>query len=363
MRRAAEEARRGDARVVVIEGEPGIGKSRLVTDLLGDLRQAGDLVVVGHGVTIAGGELAYGAAAEVLRDLVHQLGVDVVRDAFGAHASALRVLHPAFAAGDDQGPVDRAAVFAAMHAGLLELTRDRMLCLAIDDLHWVDSSSRALILYLAKVSMHTPLLLVCAVRSTPREEALVAADLAELSRIPGSFTVRLEALTPDAVAEQVRAMAGPDVPTELMTRVQQVSEGVPLFVEELLAASADAREMPTRLRVNLAGRLQDLDDDAVRFLQAAAVGAGHADEALVAAVCGMDSLAAAHAREDAATRGLLVVSTGLEVRFHHALLRDAVLTTLTRSVLNGWHRSWARTLEQDPRARSLPELPIVVAQH
>lgn len=363
LRRAADEARRGDARVVVIEGEPGIGKSRLIADLLGDLRQAGDLVVMGHGVNLAGGELAYGVASEVLRDLVHQLGVDVVREALDAHASNLRVLHPAFAEGDDRGPVDRAAVFGAMHAGLLELTRDRLLCLAVDDLHWVDSSSRALFVYLAKVSMYTPLMLVCAVRSTPREEELVAADLAELSRIPGGFTLRLDTLTPDAVAEQVRAMAGTDVSPELVTRVQQVSEGVPLFVEELLAASGDEREMSTRLRVNLAGRMQDLDVDAVRFLQAAAVGAGHAHEAMVAVVCAMDLAAAVRARDDAATRGLLAVSTGTEVRFHHALLREAVLTTLTHSELESWHRCWAHSLEQDPRARSLPELPIVVAQH
>ena len=187
LRRAAAEARSGNARVVLVDGEPGIGKTRLVAQLVAELRGSGDLIVSGHGINLAGGELAYGVAAEMLRDLTHQLGESAVRDAAGHHAAGLGVLHPAFAepsGGDLPVAADRAVLFGAVHAVFLGLTRDRLVCLFIDDLQWVDASSRALIDYLAIVSAFDPMLLVCTVRSTPHDADPVTGDLAQLSRAP-----------------------------------------------------------------------------------------------------------------------------------------------------------------------------------
>ena len=326
----------------------------------------GDLVVSGHGISLAGGELSYGVAAELLRDLVRQVGAEQVRDSVGGHAAVLATLHPVFADDSDAdgtagtgGPADRASLFGAVHTVLLEVTRDRLLCVAVDDLQWVDASSRALVGYLAKVSMYTPLLLVCNVRSAPSDQEPVAGDLAELSRIPGSQLIGLGPLSPNAVAECVEALSG-QTTNGAVARVQRLSEGVPLYVEELVAA---AEEMTTTLRVNLAGRLNGLEQETLRFLRAAAVGAGHADEGLVAQVADIALAAAAQARENATARGLLAASGEAEVRFRHALLRDATLAGLGRVELADIHRRWALVLAQPRSARQVAGARMVLAQH
>jgi DNA-binding CsgD family transcriptional regulator len=364
LRRAADEARAGNARVVVVDGEPGIGKTRLVAHLLAELRGSGDLVVSCHGVNLAGGEFAYGGAAEILRDLTRQLGESAVREAAGPHAQRLGVLHPAFANqrdGDAPTAVDRAVLFGAVHAAFLGLMQDRMVCLVVDDLQWVDASSRALIDYLALVSASAPLLLVCTVRSTPHDADPIVSELADLSRAPGAQAITLGPLPPEAVETFVRAALGDDVTPEIVERVQVASEGVPLYVEHLLEPGEQAGS--TFLRVNLAARLTGLDEDTARFLLAAATGAGHSFEDLVAAVSDLDPDRAARARADAAARGLLAGTDHGQVRFHHALLRDAVLDGAPAARLIECHRRWATSLERTPRALPAAERLTALAQH
>ncbi len=364
MRRAANEARVGNARVVVVDGEPGIGKTRLVAQLVAELRASGDLVVSGHGINLAGGELAYGVAAEMMRDLTNQLGESAVRDAAGPHAQRLGVLHPAFASqsgGDASVAVDRAVLFGAVHAAFLGLMRDRMVCLVVDDLQWVDASSRSLIDYLALVSASAPLLLVCTVRSTPHDAGPITVDLADLSRAPGAQTITLGPLPPYAVETFVRAALGDHVTPELVERVQVASEGVPLYVEHLL--EPDEQAGSTVLRVNLAARLTGLDEDTARFLLAAAAGAGHSFEDLVVAASDLDPDRAARARADATARGLLSGIDHGQVRFHHALLRDAVLDGASAASLLECHRRWAASLELTPHALPAAERLTALAQH
>lgn len=364
MRRAADEARVGNARVVLVDGEPGIGKTRLVAQLVAELRGSGDLVVSGHGVNLAGGELAYGGAAEMLRDLTHQLGESAVREAAGPHAERLGVLHPAFANrgdGDASVAVNRAVLFGAVHAAFLGLMSNRMVCLVVDDLQWVDASSRALIDYLALVSTSAPFLLVCTVRSTPHDAGPITVDLADLSRAPGAQTITLGPLPPYEVETFVRTVLGDEVTPELVERVQVASEGVPLYVEHLLERGEQAGS--TALRVNLAARLTGLDEDTARFLLAAATGAGHSFEDLVAAVGDFDPDRAALARADAVARGLLADTDHGQVRFHHALLRDAVLAGASAARVVECHRRWATSLERTPHALPAAERITALAQH
>ena len=139
LRGAADDARAGNGRVVLVEGEPGIGKTRLTSELVHEL--------------LTGGELAYGVASELLRDLAHRFGDDRLRDLLSAHATALAPLHPPLyprpsdRSAPDPAPVDRASIFAAFHSLLLGLSQDRLLCVSVDDLQWVDASSLDLLSY------------------------------------------------------------------------------------------------------------------------------------------------------------------------------------------------------------------------
>src|SRR5262245_10339555 len=91
---AALRARGGTPVTVIVEGEAGIGKSQLVVEALGRLRDPKDVVVLGHGVDLAGGELPYGTAADFLHTLVRDAGLEVVRLAAGEFAATLASLYP-----------------------------------------------------------------------------------------------------------------------------------------------------------------------------------------------------------------------------------------------------------------------------
>jgi DNA-binding CsgD family transcriptional regulator len=365
LRAAAVEARAGSARIVLIEGEPGIGKTRLAAELIQELLDRSDLVISGHGIDLAGGELAYGVAAHLVRDVVYQLGADQVRDVLGAQAAALAPLHPALAdqSPSDGRPVDRTAVFGAFHSLLLGLSRDRLLCLFIDDLQWVDASSLDLLDFVAKVSGRTRLLVLCTVRSSPSETEPIAKHLVDLGRLPGSQSLTLSALDDGQVAAVIHQALGDDPDPDLVKRVQRLSEGVPLYVEELM--SAGDVELPTALRANLAARVAGLTDDELGYLQAAAVGVGHAYPDLVAKVSGLSPTAAALADREGTARGLFDPRRDSDpVRFHHDLLRQAVLDTLLSTDRQGLHRRWAEGLEAaNPVDLSDAEVAAAVAAH
>jgi predicted ATPase len=138
----ADKARSGESISILVHGEAGVGKTRLVSDLGAGLREQGDLVFAGHGVHLAGGEVPFGVLTESLRDLVRALGVDLVRGALGADAEHLAPLVPALRSGSRR-ETDRARVISAT-ADLLEaLAAERLVCWVVEDLQWTDTATRA----------------------------------------------------------------------------------------------------------------------------------------------------------------------------------------------------------------------------
>ena len=149
--------------MVVVEGEPGIGKSRLVAELVGELRTGGAIVATGHGVDLAGGALPYGVVAGLVRDLRASIGTDRMIDILGSRAAVLGSLDPTFArAGADHA--DRHSVFEAVQHLVLELAREQLVCLVLEDLHWSDATSLDLVTFLASTIDSGRLMLVATTR-------------------------------------------------------------------------------------------------------------------------------------------------------------------------------------------------------
>jgi hypothetical protein len=90
LRGAASRAREGAPAVIVVAGEPGIGKSRLVAEFVAGLRADGEVVATGHGVDLAGGALPYGAVAGLVRDLRASIGTDRIIDILGSRGRGAR---------------------------------------------------------------------------------------------------------------------------------------------------------------------------------------------------------------------------------------------------------------------------------
>ena len=155
----AELARSGSATSVLVHGEAGIGKTRLVSDLTADLRERDDLVVVGHGVHLSEGEVPFGVLTESLRDLVRSVGVGRVREVLGQDAEHLAPLVPSLRDGAHVD-ADRARIISAT-ADLVEvLARDRLVCWVVEDLQWADTGTRDVFAYVARSLTSVRLLLV-----------------------------------------------------------------------------------------------------------------------------------------------------------------------------------------------------------
>ena len=209
--RVVADADHGQPRFVVIEGEAGIGKTRLAGELVARLALQSEtaLVLHGHGMVLPTGELPFGLLSEVVRDLTHRLGTDRVADLLGSETETLAALVPSL--GDVErpsGPVDRAAVFGAMAGLLRRLATDRLVVLWIDDLQWADSASLDVVEYVGRVATDTRLVILATVRLSGATDDPFAGRLAALHELPHGEVLRLGRLSNHEIAAQVKSLGG-----------------------------------------------------------------------------------------------------------------------------------------------------------
>src|SRR4051794_35276836 len=153
---AFERARSGAPSILLIEGDAGIGKSRLMAEAMAVFCKPEDVIAVGHGIELSGGELPYGVIADSLRSLVRDVGAAVVQEAAEPYAPDLASLCPSL--GLRVAATDRGRLFPGYVSTLEHLAADRLVLLLIEDLHWADASSRDLLGYLVKVAGECQLL-------------------------------------------------------------------------------------------------------------------------------------------------------------------------------------------------------------
>ena len=355
LRAAAARAREGTPSVVVVEGEPGIGKSRLVAELVGELRIAGEVVATGHGVDLAGGALPYGVVAGVVRDLRASIGADRMIDILGSRAAVVGSLDPSLSRAPAD-PADRYSVFEAVEHLVRELARDQLMCLVFEDLHWSDASSLDLITFLASTIDSGRLMLVATTRP---EGASRVARLVALGEL-----LSLGPLADDEIRELAANLTDRPGSPE-MEQIIMLGEGIPLYVEELIAVeAASASGSPRALALTFTSRLAGLSQTGRQVLEALAVAEGDVPAELVRKVLRAKRSAVAEAIDEAASRGLLDVLDQGRVRFHHELLRRAVVDELSPLIRADWHRRWALALRRlDEAERTDPGVLAALAHH
>ena len=262
LRSAVDKGARGTGAAVVVLGEAGIGKSRLLEAAVDRARAAGMAVLTGRAV--AGGG-AYRAVAAALAG--HLRGRSPADGGLRPFLPALRRLLPAWTPdgdGQDHG-VDEADPTVVLGEGVLRLLRplgaERGSLLALEDLHWADADTVALVEYLADAAASTGLLLVVSARDDgPRGKAL--------GRLAGALVLRPQRLTAAETAALAAAHAA-DLPTDRLELVVAAADGLPLLVEELVRQGRPG--VPPTFAALVEQRLADLDDDAAVVLRAAAV--------------------------------------------------------------------------------------------
>ncbi|GAA5139584.1 hypothetical protein GCM10023320_75840 [Pseudonocardia adelaidensis] len=322
VRRLVAAAASGRGGVLAVLGEAGVGKTRLLDAAAAAAADAGLLVLGGRAVQGGGSYRAIAEAVVGRLDAPAARGSAAVRPYLPAldalvtggagPAAGVPAADPAVVLGEGVLRVVRA--LAEAHTGCL---------LRLEDLHWADEDTLAIVGYLAAAVVDRPVLVAVSCRDEPAEAAVTA----RLRTLPGTTTVHLRRLGEADVAALAAACRGgrpllPEDRRDLYAR----SAGLPFLAEELLAGSD--REVPPSLAALVAARLEALDAAGRTVLHAAAVLGPDPDWRLLAPVSGVPDADVVAALRRAVDVGLVVRANPAGLRWPHALARDAVLATL-----------------------------------
>jgi ATP/maltotriose-dependent transcriptional regulator MalT len=348
---ALRDASGGRPSLAFIAGESGVGKTRLLKELERNALTAGARVISGDCVSLGEDELPYAPIVAALRSLTRD--GDPVLDELGPVTRAgLASLLPELADPSAQGERDRedlaqGRVFEALLTLLDRLGRDEPVVLAIEDLHWADHSTRALLVFLARSLRAERVLVVASYRPDElHRRHPLRSLLAELERAPRSRRIELAPLSRDELAEQLADILGAPADPALVKRLHARSEGNPFFTEELLAAGLDGRgELPSTMRGALMVRIDALPPDAQELLRLLAV-ARRVDHALLADASTLDASALRDALREAVAGHVIVVDRDGRYGFRHALLREVVHDDLLPGEHAELHLALARALER-----------------
>jgi len=337
---AARAADGGEVTLALVTGEAGIGKSRLIEEMRAQVDGIA-LVAVGHGMELETGELPFGVLAETVRHLAAQISLDELGDASRVLDDALRALLPAGGAPERR---DRASIMTAALALFEGLAHDRFVCWVIDDLHWADAPTRDVVRMLASTAQTARLLIVGAVRT---EDPAISVDVqsywAALKRLPNTDVIEVGRIKSMETLRELATMVNPDLSVTACTQIAEVSEGVPLLLEELATAGVDSGATTVAATAHL--RMRRVGPEARTMAEAASIGDGHLRAALLETVLGMDPERFDDALHQLIDAGLLEHVPDRDwYRFRHALLRQAVDAGIGPAARRAWHRTWAGAL-------------------
>jgi DNA-binding CsgD family transcriptional regulator/tetratricopeptide (TPR) repeat protein len=335
---------RGQGSSVLIEGEPGIGKSALVRAAVTEAPEAGCQVFWG-----AGDEL--GQALPLLPFLD---GMRVREPSANPRQETIvRLLRGEVAA--DRGTDVPAVLAEQLLALVAEQCAVRPTILVVDDLQWADHTSVTLWGRLTKTAQRVPLLLIGTMRPVPQRD-----DLLALRRLAGDAArLQLTGLTDAAVADLVAALAG-GKPDDNLMRLADGAAGNPLYVTELIAAldrgsrltvtEAGSAELtggsaPGSLSAAIADRLGFVTGPVRDVLRAAALLGTDFAVPDLAIVLGRSVADLVPAVDEACAAGVLAES-GHRLGFRHPLIRAALYDEMPAALRAAWHRDAAHALAE-----------------
>ena len=363
---AADRAAAGTPTAVVVGGEAGVGKTRLVGELVASARQAGATVLVGGCVELGGEGLPFAPLIEALRGFVRDLDEPELAQLVPGRARVeLARLLPELGPG---GPGPDAAgswvggpgaeprgsglgseqrrLFELLLVLLERLGSERPAVLVVEDLHWADRSTRDLLAFLVRNLRHGRLLLVMTYRSDElHRRHPLRPFLAELDRGRRAERLELARFGRDEVAAQLAGIQGTPAPPELTERIHARSDGNAFFVEELAATAAADGELPPSLRDTLLARIELLAEPTQQVLGVAAAAGARVGHDLLAEVAGLpDAELLAGLREAVSAHVLLVAADDGAYGFRHALVKEAVAAELLPGERTRLHARFAAAL-------------------
>jgi len=367
------------SRSVLLAGDAGVGKTRLLRALRERAAATGRRDIVGHCLDFGDSALPYLPFTEILGRLLAE-SPDLVGPIVAAHPSINRLLpgqrvragvstvrSPAdpdeHQRGDRaaQAQSSRADLFESVHALLEELAEHTPLLVVVEDAHWADQASRELISFLFSRRFRAPVSLVVSYRSDDvhRRHPLRSA-LAEWSRLPAVHRLQLAPLSEGDVRTLVQTLHPMPLREQDVHAIVTRAEGNAFFAEELLSATQmGGQALPDDLADLLLVRLDRLDERSRSAVRAAAVAGRRVTHELLSRVVTDSAADLDLALRQAVESHVLVPSHGDSYAFRHALLAEAVYDDLLPGERVRLHAAYVAAL----RSGEVPGTAAELARH
>ena len=365
----------GRTSAVLLAGDAGVGKTRLLDELSSRAAARGVRVLTGHCVDLGDVGLPYLPFVDLLRPVADDpelapvaTGNPALTGLLAGRPGAVVPVPPA-----DDGrelgrplprraapqPVDdgRLQLFESVAGLICEVAAAGPLLIVLEDLHWADRSSRDLLRYLLARLVDVPVAVVASYRADDlHRRHPLRPLLAELVRLPGVERIELAPLPDADVGTLVRRLADSSGLSDAdVADVVARAEGNAFYAEELFAAGLHGEALPLGLTDVLLARVEQRSPHTQQVLKVAAVAGRRVRHELVAAVSGLAAGDLDGALAEAVHHHLLVVSDDGRYRFRHALLREAVLADLLPGERVRLHAAIASYLAANPGAGTAAE--------
>ncbi|MFJ9907286.1 AAA family ATPase [Streptomyces sp. NPDC101152] len=350
---ALARAATGEPQALLIGGEAGVGKTRLVEEFATAACRAGAVVALGGCVEIGADGLPFAPFSTALRTLRRELPEEVAAAAAGQEEELARLLPELGEASRGRHDEEGMARLFELTARLLErVAAERTVVVALEDLHWADASTRHLLSYLLRTLRTGRLVVLATYRADDiHRRHPLRPLLAELDRLRTVHRIELARFNRQEVGRQIAGILAAEPDPGQVDDIFERSDGNAFFVEELAVAANDGccTGLTDSLRDLLLVRVEGLPESAQRVARIVAEGGSTVEYRLLAAVARLaeDDLIEA-LRAAVGANILLATPAGDGYRFRHSLVREAVGDDLLPGERSRLNRRYAEALDADP---------------
>ncbi|WP_434975577.1 helix-turn-helix transcriptional regulator [Streptomyces mesophilus] len=348
----------GEPQALLLGGEAGVGKTRLLEEFCAAAVKDGAVVALGGCVEIGAEGLPFAPFSSALRSLLRQLPDELATAAAGQEEQLARLLPELSDPGrgvpvrGQQGEEESMARLFELTVRLLErVAAERPVVLVLEDLHWADASTRHLLTYLFRTLRSGRLVVIASYRSDDiHRRHPLRPLLAELDRLRTLRRIELSRFTRGEVRRQLAGILAAQPEELLVERIFDRTDGNAFFVEELACSEDDCdHALPETLRDVLLVRVEALPEHAQRVVRVVAEGGSTVEYDLLAAVAGLGEDALIEALRAAVGANILLAAPdGDGYRFRHSLVREAISDDLLPGERSRLNRRYAEALEADP---------------
>jgi len=354
-------------RTVVIGGEAGIGKTRLLDDFLQDL-PADSVIGRGQCVDLDLDAPPFAPVIQLLRSVAETVGDEQFLEAAGPARGALSVLLPELGGegvleAGERGDASR--LYDGVAVTLEKLSQSHPLVIVIEDIHWADQATLGLLRFLVRVVEDHRILFLLSYRSDEiRRTHPLRGWLSELGRDSRVELLSLPRLSTKEVRQMIKSIRGAVPSTRALALLHDRTGGVPFFVEQLADLDdCEDVDLPTSLSDVLLSHYAALPESSQYLLRLLSAGGVRVEHSLLSAVFSAilsggetDTEIDTAARDAVAASILTVDDTAYE--FRHALVRDAIHGELLPGERVRFHTAYARALEEAPGIGTAPAAEI-----